>query len=273
MKVHISLQATDAAGQTGESAPLTIELPHRVFTEPLAQSLIEQRKNLAMGGEKSREKVNTAVDALSLGPEQFFKTDFGNYLAMRSLNHRLEAPKDDPGAKSAFAVVSIVCALLGSGAWSLVIGSYASITTELVLSWWFAKWRPFQGRFSYRLWREMAGFSLPLMFQGMAESIRDTFQQVLVGRALGTPGLGQYRYGYRLALMPAQASAEIFDGGTKKFTLTTALGKLPDAPAVLIYTRPATLTLTLAGFADRTVVQQAAASAGSHPATTTATTP
>ncbi len=101
MKVHISLQAIDAAGQTGESAPLTIELPHRVFTEPLAQSLIEQRKNLAMGGEKSREKVNTAVDALSLGPEQFFKTDFGNYLAMRSLNHRLETPKDDPGAKSA----------------------------------------------------------------------------------------------------------------------------------------------------------------------------
>jgi hypothetical protein len=62
------------------------------------------------------------------------------------------------------------------------------------------------------------------------------------------------------------------DGGAVG-TLTTALGKLPDAPAVLIYTRPATLTLTLAGFADRTVVQQAAASAGSHPATTTATTP
>ncbi len=38
-------------GRPGESAPLTIELPHRVFTEPLAQSLIEQRKNPAMGGE------------------------------------------------------------------------------------------------------------------------------------------------------------------------------------------------------------------------------
>src|SRR6185436_93322 len=48
MKVHIAMQATDAAGQVGESQPLTIELPHRVFTEPLAQSLIEQRKNLAM---------------------------------------------------------------------------------------------------------------------------------------------------------------------------------------------------------------------------------
>src|SRR4029450_5508941 len=37
MKVHISVQATDAAGQIGESQPVTIELPHRVFTEPLAQ--------------------------------------------------------------------------------------------------------------------------------------------------------------------------------------------------------------------------------------------
>jgi PST family polysaccharide transporter len=115
----------------------------------------------------------------------------------------------DPAAKTAFAVVSIVFALFGHGAWSLVIGSYASIITELTLSWWFAKWRPFQGRFSVRLWRELASFSLPLMFQGMAESFRDTFQQVLVGRALGTADLGQYRYGYRLAIMPAQANAEI----------------------------------------------------------------
>jgi hypothetical protein len=68
MKVHIAMQATDAAGQTGESQPLTIELPHRVFTEPLAQALIEQRKDLAMGNDETRERVETAVDALGLGP-------------------------------------------------------------------------------------------------------------------------------------------------------------------------------------------------------------
>ena len=52
--VHIVLQATDAAGQVGSSAPLTIKLPQRVFTEPLAQSLIEQRKTLAVEGESPR---------------------------------------------------------------------------------------------------------------------------------------------------------------------------------------------------------------------------
>jgi hypothetical protein len=91
MKVHIAMQATDAAGQTSdESAPLTIELPHRVFTEPLAQSLIEQRKNLAMGDSDTRTRVETAVDALGLGPDQFYKEDFGSYLAMRALTHRLD---------------------------------------------------------------------------------------------------------------------------------------------------------------------------------------
>jgi len=44
--VHITLQATDAAGQIGSSTPLTIKLPQRVFTEPLAQSLISSARRL-----------------------------------------------------------------------------------------------------------------------------------------------------------------------------------------------------------------------------------
>ncbi|HEX3486276.1 MAG TPA: TIGR02302 family protein [Micropepsaceae bacterium] len=98
--VHISLQATDAAGQIGTSTPLTIKLPQRVFTEPLAQSLIEQRKTLAVDGEKSRPQVQMAVDALSLGPDQFYKNDYSNYLALRSLNYRLSSIKNDPGFKT-----------------------------------------------------------------------------------------------------------------------------------------------------------------------------
>ncbi len=115
-----------------------------------------------------------------------------------------------PAAKIAFAGVSIVFAVWGFGAWSMVIGSYASIITLLVLSWSMARWRPFRGRFSVRLWREMAKFSLPLVLEHMADSIRDTFQQVLLGRRLGTADLGQYRYGYQMAGMPAMAIVEIF---------------------------------------------------------------
>jgi hypothetical protein len=49
--------------------------------------------------------------------------------------------------------------------------------------------------------------------------------------------------------------------------LTRLLGKLPVAPATLVYIRPATLYITLPGFNDRTVVQQAAANA-TAPSTT-----
>ena len=91
----------------------------------------------------------------------------------------------------------------------MVIGAYASAVTWVVLSWWMAKWRPFRGRFSFRIWRELAGFSLPLLFDGIAERGREMFEQVLVGRGLGTADLGQYRYAYRIASLPSVAVIQI----------------------------------------------------------------
>jgi uncharacterized protein (TIGR02302 family) len=46
LPVEIRLLATDAAGQTGESAPVRMILPERVFRNPVARALIEQRKRL-----------------------------------------------------------------------------------------------------------------------------------------------------------------------------------------------------------------------------------
>lgn len=111
----------------------------------------------------------------------------------------------DPTVKIVFAGVAIVFAALGYGAWAMVIGSYVSITTEVVLLWWMAKWRPFRGRFSFRIWRQLAGFSLPLLFDCISDHVRDVAQNVLVGRNLGTGSLGQYRYAYRVAWMPPLA--------------------------------------------------------------------
>ena len=68
-----------------------------------------------------------------------------------------------------------------------------------------AGWRPFRGVPSFRIWRELAGFSLPMLLDGIAERSRQIFEQVLVGRVLGTADLGQYRYAYRIAAMPSMA--------------------------------------------------------------------
>jgi hypothetical protein len=60
------------------------------------------------------------------------------------------------------------------------------------------------------------------------------------------------------------------DGGAAS-VLTAALGKIPEVPAVLVYTRPATLSLTLPGFNDRTAVQQAVSTAGAKAVDSSAT--
>ena len=108
-----------------------------------------------------------------------------------------------PAVSIAFAGVSILCAFHGFQAWSLVIGWYASSITAVVLTWSMARWRPFRGRFSVKLWREMATFSLPVLLSNFAQHSREAAEQVIVGRALGTPDLGQYRYAYRLASLPS----------------------------------------------------------------------
>jgi hypothetical protein len=59
------------------------------------------------------------------------------------------------------------------------------------------------------------------------------------------------------------------DGGDAS-ALTALLGKLPVAPATLVYIRPGTLYLQMPGFNDKTTVQQAAHSAADAPSGTSA---
>jgi len=97
------------------------------------------------------------------------------------------------------------------------------------------------------------------------------------GDQIAQLALGEARAGSALAgaaLVPVYVDG---NGGDVE-VLTRLLGKLPIAPATLIYIRPATLYVTLPGFNDRTIIQQAAenansAKAASNIATTPAATP
>ena len=55
----------------------------------------------------------------------------------------------------------------------------------------------------------------------------------------------------------AFVAVNVDNNGGDVQTLTRLLGSLPTTPAALIYTRPATLYVTLAGFNDRVTVEQA----------------
>lgn len=100
-EVKLTLRATDEAEQTGESAPITIELPEREFHDPLARALIEQRRLIAEAPGANREHVRRALDALALAPERF-TPDTVTYLALRTAYFRLAEAMDRPAVQSVY---------------------------------------------------------------------------------------------------------------------------------------------------------------------------
>jgi len=84
LDVDITLEATDGSGQTGASNTVRFKLPARVFADPLARALIEQRQNLATQEPGTRGRVLRVLDALTLAPEQFYGGHSGVYLSLRT---------------------------------------------------------------------------------------------------------------------------------------------------------------------------------------------
>ena len=66
------LEARDAIGQVGTSAPFTFQIPARIFTDPLARALIEQRQHLATADTAGRKVVMLTLDALTIDPDRFY---------------------------------------------------------------------------------------------------------------------------------------------------------------------------------------------------------
>lgn len=101
LPVSVSFRVTDAAGQSGESAPVEIVLPGRRFLDPLAAAIVEQRRDIlwtvANAGRAAR-----LLRAISNRPEGGL-SDSGQYLALRAAVGDLEAPGLTPTARDAVA--------------------------------------------------------------------------------------------------------------------------------------------------------------------------
>lgn len=87
LSVIAAVKATDAAGQTGETLPVTLTLPAREFFNPLAKAVIEQRRTLAVAPSDWRQ-VEWALSGLTLGPEYFFDRPT-DYLLLRTAMWRV----------------------------------------------------------------------------------------------------------------------------------------------------------------------------------------
>jgi uncharacterized protein (TIGR02302 family) len=92
LPVEIRLIATDALGQTGESAPVQMNLPERVFNHPVARAIIDQRKELAKDPQ-SGEAVAEILEDLNKRPA-LYRDDVAVYLALHLAQVRLRQGND-----------------------------------------------------------------------------------------------------------------------------------------------------------------------------------
>ncbi len=92
-RIQMQLEARDDAGQTGYSGVIDFTLPQRPFTDPLARSLVEQRRNLVMDPDHP-ERVGAALDALMIAPERF-EMPWGVWLGLRSAASQLASARND----------------------------------------------------------------------------------------------------------------------------------------------------------------------------------
>lgn len=97
-QLALRLVAKDAAGNEGASEEIETLLPQRRFTKPLARSLAEQRRILALDPD-SRPSVRAALDALSIAPE-VFETPSAIHLGLRSARRGLEGVRSDDELRS-----------------------------------------------------------------------------------------------------------------------------------------------------------------------------
>ncbi|HEY2008518.1 MAG TPA: DUF4175 family protein [Rhizomicrobium sp.] len=89
------LEARDAIGQVGTSAPFTFRIPARVFTDPLARALIEQRQHLATTDAAGRKIVMLTLDALTIDPDRFYSDKHDIFLALRSAFNGVKNARSD----------------------------------------------------------------------------------------------------------------------------------------------------------------------------------
>ena len=88
LPVEMTLVATDALGQIGESAMVRMNLPERNFTNPVARAIVEQRKELVKDP-SSHDAVAEILEDLNKRP-QLYRDDTVVYLALELAAQRLQ---------------------------------------------------------------------------------------------------------------------------------------------------------------------------------------
>jgi len=92
-------------------------------------------------------------------------------------------------------------ALYGMGPWSLVAQTMGGAIVSTVIAWCLVDWHP-RFSFEFRICKELFGFSAYVLAFDIFNYWARTMDQLLIGRFIGSAGLGVYSRAYSLMLMP-----------------------------------------------------------------------
>jgi PST family polysaccharide transporter len=112
-------------------------------------------------------------------------------LAFKSLAIRSLAAASVGGA------AGVAAALLGYGAWALVIQQLASAGASILALWWVVPWRP-SLRFSSADFRGLFSFGINVVGGDVVMYLSRYTDKLIVGAVLGVTQLGLYAVAYRL---------------------------------------------------------------------------
>ena len=96
-KVTMRLSAVSISGKTGQSGPIEVTLPQRIFHNPLARALVEQRRDLILDPDNAPKRVETALTGLAIAPE-LFDTPAKIYLGLKQANVSLHERQERRGS-------------------------------------------------------------------------------------------------------------------------------------------------------------------------------
>lgn len=100
-RVAITLVAKDSAGQEGRSETREMIMPARIFTEPLAASVAEQRQVFSLNANDLPHAIDLA-DAVMLRPEETIPNTT-HYLLLQSAKSRMQLTRNDDMLREASA--------------------------------------------------------------------------------------------------------------------------------------------------------------------------
>lgn len=109
------------------------------------------------------------------------------------------------------AIFSVILALLGCGAWSVIGGQLLGISVSIWFAWKGEPWRPVPVQ-NWGLLISMLKFSLWVMVSGFQEWLFTYADNVIAGIFLSIQGLGVYALGYNIAtIIPSFLAASLSD--------------------------------------------------------------